>query len=478
MSRRNGSSSGWKTERRTGNSARVISTTARCGTTTREHTAMPSPDAARAGRGGTSCPLTTRTHATCSWRARSPTRSTLSIFAIPLSTPGSKGSRSSSRLISRGSTGCSASRAGTESPLAGVPEPLSDPAQRGRESIVDRFPFSLVLRHPSALSPQQRHLQQRKRIDIGIPERDRRLQHGSVVEQQTMPPNEKQRLDRALILANQRFYQLAIAAQVAHVGARDLDVGLCANHLRLPQQVIYERPAIRHPLNPAQTGARKHLLAERGSNAEPTGEHEADLRPAESPRDGSNAFDACRCTRTVRGARAKPGVCQLIDRRRHAKELKQSVVIVDQLVIDIPRSHRHAIHHLSKVFDLFYAHLLSPITELVQQHSRRRHLQRALGHRQQAELLRDDLPLLGDLDAALGRPGRQSGESAIDGRATTAPDAPATAMEKTQLHSGLIEHFGQRLLRAIQTPRRRYHSGILTRIGVADHYFLLPSPVS
>src|SRR5450759_1158321 len=399
MSRRNGSSSGWKTERRTGNSAPVISTTARSGTTTREHTEMPSPDAARVGRGGTSCPLTTRTRATCSSRARSPTRSTLSIFAIPFSTPGSKGSRSSS-----------ASRAGTESPLAGVPEPLSDPAQRGRESIVDRFPFSLVLRHPSALSPQQRYLQQRKRIDIGIPERDRRLQHRSVVEQQTMPPNEKQRLDRALILANQRFYQLAIAAQVAHVGARDLDVGLCANHLRLPQQVIYERPAIRHPLNPAQTGARKHLLAERGSNAEPTGEHEADLRPAESPRDGANAFDPRHCSRTVGGARAEPRVCQLVDRRRHAKELKQSVVIVDQLVIDIPRSHRHAIHHLSKVFDLLYAHLLSPITELVQQHSRRRHLQRALGHRQQTELLRDDLALLGDPDAALGRPRRQSGE--------------------------------------------------------------------
>ena len=88
------------------------------------------------------------------------------------------------------------------------------------------------------------------------------------------------------------------------------------------------------------------------------------------------------------------------------------------------------------------------------------------------ELLRDDLALLGDLDASVDRARRQRGERAIDRRSAAAPDAAAAAVKERQLDPGLANRSAERFLRAVERPRRRDHAGVLAGIGVADHHFL------
>src|SRR5687768_18540617 len=49
-------------------------------------------------------------------------------------------------------------------------------------------------------------------------------------------------------------------------------------------------------------------------------------------------------------------------------------------------------------------------------------------------------------------------------------------MKETQLDTGIAKQIRQGFLRAIERPRRREDSGILARVGVADHHFLAALP--
>ena len=108
----------------------------------------------------------------------------------------------------------------------------------------------------------------------------------------------------------------------------------------------------------------------------------------------------------------------------------------------------------------------------MQQHAGDRDLERTLGDGQQTELLRDDLTLLGDLDVAIHRAGRQRRQRAIHRRAAAAADAAAAAVEQREIHASFAEQRGQFFLRAIERPRGGEQAGILRRIGVAEHDFL------
>ena len=76
-----------------------------------------------------------------------------------------------------------------------------------------------------------------------------------------------------------------------------------------------------------------------------------------------------------------------------------------------------------------------PVGEAVQQHARHRHLERPFGNREQAELLRDDLALLRDLDVPIHRLGRQGREGAMDRRPPATAHASSTSVEQPKLHA-------------------------------------------
>src|SRR5437588_435151 len=48
-------------------------------------------------------------------------------------------------------------------------------------------------------------------------------------------------------------------------------------------------------------------------------------------------------------------------------------------------------------------------------------------------------------------------------------------MEQAERHPVIVEHLSEGFLGALQSPRGRDHSSILSRIRVADHHFLLSS---
>src|SRR5207253_1190093 len=100
-------------------------------------------------------------------------------------------------------------------------------------------------------------------------------------------------------------------------------------------------------------------------------------------------------------------------------------------------------HHLAEVFHFLDTDAFPPVGELLQQHAGRIHLQRPLCNGQQAELLRDYLALLGDLDAPPGGLRRQRRERTINWRSTAAPDASAPAVKKSEPDSCLVEQFRQ-----------------------------------
>src|SRR5687768_17173569 len=99
---------------------------------------------------------------------------------------------------------------------------------------------------------------------------------------------------------HQLIEQVQVSSEMLHIGPRDLDVRLRAHHLRLPQQILEEGPTAGHSLHAPEPVARRHRFAEGGADAQPTGEHEPDLGPAESPRYRADSFDARLRTRAIR----------------------------------------------------------------------------------------------------------------------------------------------------------------------------------
>src|SRR2546427_6295044 len=104
--------------------------------------------------------------------------------------------------------------------LAGVAQPLGDAVERRGEGGAHGAERRVVGRGV-ALAPQQSDLEQRQRIDVRVPQPDRRLEHGIVPHQVVALPDAEQRGDRAAKLLLQLFEQPQVAAQLAHVEPRD-----------------------------------------------------------------------------------------------------------------------------------------------------------------------------------------------------------------------------------------------------------------
>ncbi len=174
---------------------------------------------------------------------------------------------------------------------------------------------------------------------------------------------------------------------MAHVGARDLEVGLRAHHLDLAEQVVEEGPLRRHVAQPLDPRLRARRLRQRRARAEPAGEHEADLRPAEAPRDGADAGDSRARAGPERRPRAEARLRQLVDRRRRAEEREQRLVLVHEIAIDAERRLAQLAHRGAERLHLLRRHRLGPPRELLEQCAGERHFDRPLGDIQQAELL-------------------------------------------------------------------------------------------
>jgi hypothetical protein len=106
---------------------------------------------------------------------------------------------------------------------------------------------------------------------------------------------------------------------------------------------------------------------------------------------------------------------------------------VDERAVHRKRLAGQPIHDLAEPCFLARREIRAPVREGVHQRAGDGHLQRAFGDRQQAELLGDDLPLLGDLDAAADGAGRKRGQRPPHRRPAAATDGAATSVKEREL---------------------------------------------
>ena len=101
----------------------------------------------------------------------------------------------------------------------------------------------------------------------------------------------------------------------------------------------------------------------------------------------------------------------------------------------------------------------------------------ALGDRGVGVVGGDDLALLGELEAAVDRPGRLREDRPVR-RPAAAAERPAPAVEQRQRDAVRAGRRDQRLLGAIEQPVRREEPALLGRIRVAEHDLLGVAPVA
>ena len=90
------------------------------------------------------------------------------------------------------------------------------------------------------------------------------------------------------------------------------------------------------------------LALERGADAQPGGQHQADLCPAEHPRDGANGLHALRGPFAVDGARSELNMRELLHRRRLEQHLEDRGILMDECPVDGQRLRGQAVHHLAE----------------------------------------------------------------------------------------------------------------------------------
>src|SRR5436305_1108458 len=125
-----------------------------------------------------------------------------------------------------------------------------------------------------------------------------------------------------------------------------------------------------------------NLFAERGPDAQPSGQHQSDLRPAESPRNRANAFNALRSAWSECRSRSEARVRELVDWSRNPEKLEQRVVVVHELPIDFVRTFGETIDNLSIFLHFARVEVLAPVAEFVKERSRRRDFDASLRHPQ------------------------------------------------------------------------------------------------
>jgi hypothetical protein len=98
-------------------------------------------------------------------------------------------------------------------------------------------------------------------------------------------------------------------------------------------------------------------------------------------------------------------------------------VLVHEIAVHAERRVAQLAHRVPERLHLLGRDRLRPLGEFLEQRAGEGDLEGSLRDRQEAELLADDLALLGDLEPAVHRAGRQRGERAVHRRAAAASDA-------------------------------------------------------
>src|SRR6185436_4622627 len=162
-------------------------------------------------------------------------------------------------------------------------------------------------------------------------------------------------------------------------------VGLGTHHLYFSEQVVEERPPLSHPAQNVESFSRGHVMRERSPGAQPAGEHQTYLRPAEAPRNRADASDSLPRAGPISGTRAESRFGQLVDWRNRAEHPKERVVFVNQIAINRKAPRGEVGHYIAELAHLVGGDLLWPVVEFLHERTRERYLESTLCHRQQSE---------------------------------------------------------------------------------------------
>ncbi len=215
---------------------------------------------------------------------------------------------------------------------------------------------------------------------------------------------------------------------------------------------------------------------QRRAKAIPAGYVDARLGPGERPRDRAQVVYRGHRVRepTSSAASRRPGaeakVGQLRDRRDVAEEPREPRVLVDE----------GAIRGTGRVGELRQQR--AALAQRVggggivlgrggDERGARQLLQVATGDGGIGVVRGDDLALLGELEPAVDR-ARCAAEDRPIGGPAAAPDGAAAPMEERQLDAVLPCDRDERLLGAVEHPGRGEETGLLVRVGVAEHHLL------
>src|SRR5439155_14715299 len=150
-----------------------------------------------------------------------------------------------------------------------------------------------------------------------------------------------------------------------------------------------------------------------------------------------NSLHPSLARRAVGRPRPDAHVGELADWRRLEEEPEQVPAAVDQRAVAGQRLRRQAIHDFPEPRLLARLEAVAPVLEPMQQDAGEHQLEAALGHRQETEVLGDDLTLLGDLDPPAHRPRWKRGERPRYRRASPTSHGAAAAVKQSPRGPGV-----------------------------------------
>ncbi len=319
--------------------------------------------------------------------------------------------------------------------------------------------------------PQQRHLQRRQRGEVGVAHLQRLLQHRVALQRGGLPGHPQHLGAGAGVLLGDVVEDVPQAGghQGVDVAAGDGQVGLDQGHRHVAEQRAEERPLAvhlrEHVAQPLLAGRR-----EPGAHAVPAGHHLAALGPAEDPRDRAEPLDAAAGVRPPRRARADVQVGEQVHRGR-GEEVGGQVGVVQQLPVALVRRVGDDLHRGVPALPGLGAAARAAVQHRRLEGSGDGQLEVLPGQDRQAVLVGDDLALLGDLHRPVERAVRQ-GEHRLVGRAATAADRAAAAVEEAQVDPVPGGDVAQPALRAVDLPLRGRDARGLVGVAVAEHHLL------
>ena len=248
--------------------------------------------------------------------------------------------------------------------------------------------------------------------------------------------------------------------------------------LRIVQHRGEERPApvqvlevLHHVVSPARGDG-----LERRPQPVPAGQVRAHLGPREHPRDRAQRLDVGGLLHSAPGApgtrcrpRAEAEAADQADGRRRPEERREPPV-PDERSVGGPGDGGE-LRHGGRAARGRVRGLTLVLGRGGQERGGSHLLEVSPGDGDVGEVGRDDLPLLGELEAAVHRP-RGLREDRAVGRPAAAPDGATPTMEQRERDAVPPGDAHQRLLRPVEEPVRGQEPALLGRIRVAQHHLL------